>query len=296
MRRIAGCLSLITAASVAVLAQAPAPAAAERHFLWTVTAPGAPPTYLLGSIHVLTPDYYPLSAPIEKAFASSGVLIEELNLDDMADPAVMMAVASKAMLPNGRTLDKVVPAELSSRVMAAADKAGVPREAVLRMKPWMVSLMLTLPILQSAGFTAAHGVDAHFFERAKKRGLERRALETVAYQIDRLDQMAATDQEALLRSTIDDLEVQVSNVKTVADAWKRGDTSVLEQLLLPTLKQTPNLYQRMLVERNAEWVDDVEGCLKQKQSCFVVVGAAHLVGPDSLVEMLRKKGYRVEQQ
>jgi hypothetical protein len=66
-------------------------------------------------------------------------------------------------------------------------------------------------------------------------------------------------------------------------------------VLLPTLRSSPELYDRLLVERNANWVESVETCVKQKTSCFVVVGAAHLVGPDSLVEMLQKKGYKVEQ-
>jgi uncharacterized protein YbaP (TraB family) len=61
------------------------------------------------------------------------------------------------------------------------------------------------------------------------------------------------------------------------------------------MKATPEIYDRLLVERNANWVESVEPCVKQKTSCFVVVGAAHLVGPDSLVAMLQKKGYKVEQ-
>ena len=102
-------------------------------------------------------------------------------------------------------------------------------------------------------------------------------------------------QEALLRATLDDLDSQMSNVKTMAEAWSRGDTGSLEKLLLTEMKTAPDLYARLLVERNANWVASVETCVTQKTSCFVVVGAAHLIGPDSLVAMLRKKGYTVEQ-
>ena len=58
----------------------------------------------------------------------------------------------------------------------------------------------------------------------------------------------------------------------------------------------PSSTQRLLVERNGNWVESVETCVKQRTACFVVVGAAHLVGPDSLVALLQKKGYKVEQQ
>jgi uncharacterized protein YbaP (TraB family) len=100
----------------------------------------------------------------------------------------------------------------------------------------------------------------------------------------------------LLRSTIEDLDTQTQNVKTMADAWAKGDTEVLEKLLLGAMKTSPELYKRMLVDRNANWVSAIDTCITNKTPCFVVVGAAHLVGPDSLVAMLQKKGYTVEQQ
>lgn len=291
MRKLIGHVSfaaLLTATAVG--AQAPA-----KHFLWSVNAPGAPPSYLMGSLHVLTPEYYPLSARIEQAFASSTVLIVEADVDELASPVTVMSMMGKAMLADGKTLTQVIGADLHAAVMGRADQAGVPRAAIERLKPWMVAVLLTAPALQAAGFKAEHGIDKHFFDRAKKAGTERRALETVAFQFDRMDMMSAPQQEALLRATLDDLDTQTSNVKTMADAWARGDTASLEKLLLTEMKSSPDLYVRLLVERNANWVESVETCVKQKTSCFVVVGAAHLVGPDSLVAMLQKKGYTVEQ-
>lgn len=283
--------ALTTAATIPAAAQAPA-----KNFLWTISAPGAPASYLMGSLHVLTPAYYPLSPRIEDAFAASKVLITEADIDQVNDPTIVFGMMGKALLTDGRTLDQVIAADLYKQVMERADSAGLPRAAVQRMKPWMVALALTAPALQAAGFRAEHGVDKHFYDRAKKAGNERRALETVAFQFDRMDQMSAAEQEALLRSTIEDLETQTSNVKTMADAWAKGDAASLEKLLLAGMKASPELYKRMLVDRNASWVPAVENCVAQKTSCFVVVGAAHLVGPDSLVAMLQKKGYRVEQQ
>jgi hypothetical protein len=291
MRRLIGCLSIAGALALSpVWAQAPA-----KHFLWSVNAPGAPPSYLMGSIHVLTAEYYPLSARIEQAFASSTVLIVEADMDEMTNPATFMSLMGKAMLPDGKTLDQVIAADLHAEVMQRADKTGVPRAAIQRLKPWMAALVLTGPVIEAAGFKPEHGVDKHFFDRAKKAGTERRALETAAYQFDRMDQMTFPQQEALLRGTLEDLDSQTSNVKSMAAAWASGDTAAIEKVLLPTLRSSPELYDRLLVERNANWVESVETCVKQKTSCFVVVGAAHLVGPDSLVEMLQKKGYKVEQ-
>ena len=100
----------------------------------------------------------------------------------------------------------------------------------------------------------------------------------------------------MLKSVFADIDAQLGNVKTIADAWARGDTSSLEKDLLGAFRESPELFDRLLAERNRNWVAPVEACLKAKTACFVVVGAAHLVGPESLVNLLQKKGYTVEQQ
>jgi uncharacterized protein YbaP (TraB family) len=283
------------AVALAIGAASPAAQAPTKNFLWLVSGEGGPPSYLLGSIHVLTPEFYPLNARIEAAFSASKVLIEEADIDDIMNPQTVMSLVGKAMLPD-RTLDQVIAADLYAQVMERADKAGLPRMVVQRMKPWLVALSLTQPALEAAGFKAEHGVDKYFFDRAKTAGMTFRALETVAFQFEMLDQLSPAQQEALLRSTIEDLDNQIANVKIIANGWLKGDTAVVEKLLLTSMTDTPDLYQRMLVQRNASWVAAIDQCAKQQESCFVVVGAAHLVGPDSLVAMLQKKGYKVEQQ
>jgi uncharacterized protein YbaP (TraB family) len=280
----------------AVLATAvPAAQTASKHFLWAVRHPGAPPTYLVGSLHVLTPEYYPLPSALEQAFAASKVLIEEVDLDELTNPMTALSLVGKAMLMDGKTLDQIISPALYKQVAVRAEKAGIPAIALERMKPWMAAVSLAAPVLKQAGFNTELGVDKHFFDKAKKAGLERRALETVAYQFDRLDQMSPALQEAMLESVLADLDTEISQVKTIAQAWSRGETSTIERLMLGALLESPELYQRLLVERNKNWVAPVEQCLQQKTPCFVVVGAAHLVGPHSLVALLKQKGYSVEQ-
>jgi uncharacterized protein YbaP (TraB family) len=289
---------MFAAASVATALALAVPSAqsAPKHFLWTVRHADAPVSYLMGSIHVLTPDYYPLNPVIEEAFKTSSVLMTEADLDELTNPATALAVAQRAMLSGGQSLEDVIAPALYKKVIARAEKVGLPELAIRRMKPWMVAVSLTAPVLKAEGFDPALGVDRHFSEKAKARGMERRALETVMYQFERFDTMPLPLQEDMLRSVIADLDTQLSDVKAIANAWARGDTRSIERLLQGTLVQTPKLYDRLLGERNRNWVAPVDDCLQTKAACFVVVGAAHLVGEDSLVSLLQKKGYRVEQQ
>lgn len=296
-RLVTGLLLGLVVGATTTPAQAPKPSLiGSKHFLWQVKSPAGPPIYLLGSLHVLSQEYYPLSPSIEQAFAQSTVLIEEVDIEELTNPAIALPLIGKAMLLDGRTLDQIISPDLYKKVVERSETAGMPVQAIQRMKPWMAAASLTMPALKAAGFNTDLGIDKYFFDKAKAAGLERRALETVAYQFDRLDQMPAAVQEAMLRSVIADLDTQLASVKTIAVAWSRGDTATIERLLLGAMRETPELYKRLLVERNRNWLAPVEACLTEKKACFVVVGAAHLVGPDSVVAMLRQKGHIVEQQ
>lgn len=289
--------TILAAVVAAVLAGGVATAQdARKHFLWKVEGPGASVAYLLGSLHVLTPEFYPLSADINKAFAASRTLVEELDLDEMNDPAQMMSALGKAMLTDGSTLDQIVAPSTFAEVSSRAEKAGLPMMALQRMKPWLVAITLMGPTLQAAGFKAELGIDKHFFDRAKEAGLKRQALETLAYQLDRFDQLSPRLQEDMLISSMKELDTQVGNVRELAQQWAAGDVKALEASLLVSFEGSRELYDRLLVERNHNWVPHVETCLQQNAGCFIVVGAAHLVGPDGLPTLLAKKGYTVTQQ
>lgn len=290
-RRIGAVAWLLWLLAATVVAQP-----AQKHFLWSVRDAHGGVAHLVGSLHVLTPEFYPLSLELERTFDASKVLVEEVDLDEMNDPTAMLSLIGKAMFSDGRTLEDSVSPATFAEVRRRADQAGLPLLALQRMKPWMAAVALTTPALRAAGFDTELGLDKHFFERAKKAGLERRALETVRYQLDRFDELSPALQEALLTSTMADLDTQTANVRVIAQAWASGDTATIERLMLSSVVDSAVLYQRLLVERNHNWIAHIDTCLQQKAGCFVVVGAAHLVGPDGLPTLLAKKGYAVEQK
>jgi uncharacterized protein YbaP (TraB family) len=267
-----------------------------KTFMWKVEGEGGASAYLLGSLHVLTPEWYPLNATINKAFEGSKVLIEEVDIDETSDPAQMMAALMKAMLTDGKTLDQVIAPDTYKEVAKRAEKAGMPMMAINRMKPWLVAVTLTAPVLQAAGFKPELGVDRHFYDRAIQSGMKRQALETLQYQLDRFDEMPMKLQEEFLKGTMEDLDKEVSGVKDMAQAWAFGNVAAVEKYTLEGLKEEPELYRRLLIERNQNWLPQVESCIRQNSGCFIVVGAAHLVGPDGLPTLLAKKGYKVSQQ
>jgi len=108
--------------------------------------------------------------------------------------------------------------------------------------------------------------------------------------------MTMEQQEHLLSESLKDLDAEKANMARLVESWRAGDVPGVERIVLSELKQEPLLYQRLLVERNRSWMPKIEALFARPRHAIVVVGAAHLVGPDGLIAMLRAKGYTVEQQ
>ncbi len=277
-------------------APGPPSVAAGRHFVWRVAKGGVAVAWLVGSVHVLKRDAYPLPEVFERAFRESGVLVEEVDLGVATDATAAMPALSKALLPGDRTLSQLLDRDTYALVQAKAAAAGMPMLVLEHVKPWMVAMTLAAPALRQSGFDPALGLDQHFFERAVAAKRPVRGLETVAYQIERLDGLSLDVQVAMLKAVLSDVDTQVAAVGEVVTAWRTGDVAALERVLLQEFREAPEVYRRLLVERNQAWAPKIAACAAETQPCLVVVGGAHLVGPDSVVALLRQAGFTVEQQ
>ncbi|OLC67363.1 MAG: hypothetical protein AUH79_04240 [Betaproteobacteria bacterium 13_1_40CM_4_64_4] len=287
---------LLVVASVAVCVATLGYAdAATRNFLWKASGKQGV-VYLVGSVHMLTKDYYPLSPALDSAFKDSDLLVEEADLAEMLSPGAQLQMLTRGMLPSSQSLDKVVSAPTFALLNKRIAGLGMPIEALLRFKPWMLAMTLEALEWQKAGFDPELGLDKHFYDRAQTDGKAVQGLETLEYQVSRFDEMPMDQQDKMLADTLKNLDTEKANVNKLADAWQAGDLLAVEQIVLQEVKQDPLMYQRLLVERNRNWLPKLEALFARRGHAFVVVGAAHLIGPDGLLAMLKAKGYSVEQQ
>jgi uncharacterized protein YbaP (TraB family) len=292
-------LNRIAAALLAAgsLASANGAAAQEaRSILYRVEGASGATVYMLGSIHLLSPDAYPLPQPVQRAYADAERVYFETSLDSLM--ARQQEMAMRGMYAPGKSLRGEIPADLYAQVEAAAPglaSLGVTMPVLDRMEPWMVALLFQSVEWQKAGMLPEHGVDMHFSSRARQDGKPVGGFESVDFQLGLFDNMSAEEQVAFLRQSLEDLSQTSEQMRRVVAAWRAGDAAAIDAIMNESMDEAPALYARMLTDRNAAWVPQIEQMLRGADDVLVVVGAGHLVGEQSVVEMLRRRGYTVEQ-
>jgi uncharacterized protein YbaP (TraB family) len=294
VRRWRVAVALVAASACLSPAVAAQGRAASRGFIWSVERDGHT-NWLVGSLHVLPADAYPLPQAMEQAFGRARTLMEEIDVNDATSLDLLSVVMAKGMFSGGESLQSVLPPATYDKLAQRVAAAGLPIEAVAMMRPWMAENTLSMLEIQKSGFDPDLGVDVYYRRKATEKGVTFAQLETAAEQIDYLANVPMDVQVAQLKKTLDEGDAEIKEVQQIAAAWRAGDGAAIERLLLQDMKDSRASYESLVVNRNRRWVPRLESCFSAG-NCFVVVGAAHMVGGDGLIAMLRQKGYRITQQ
>ena len=173
---------------------------------------------------------------------------------------------------------------------------SLPREVINKQRPWFLALTLTSLETLKLGFDPRYGIDNYFLSKATgKKILE---LESFDYQIGLFSELSDKDQELFLLYTLKDLNVLKQELDGLIKAWTSGDTKGMELILTKSLeedKRLSRIYEKLVYERNRSMASKIEDYLKKEETYFVMVGAGHLIGNQGIIEILKGKGFLVEQ-
>lgn len=269
--------------------------AREKSLLWKVSK-DTNSIYLLGSIHYLRKENYPLKNAVLDAFEASKRLVLEIDLNATSAENARRVTLEKAVYRDGTSLPQNIGEDTYQLAAQRAAQLGIDMRLLNPMKAWFAALTLIAIKLQAIGLDPNLGVDRYLATEAKRRGKPTSGLETLEFQIGLLDQLSKKDQELMLRETVGELDLLDQNLNDIVRSWIDGDDALLAKLLLAGMMEYPEVHQKIIVERNRRWLPEIEKLLQQGNGAMVVVGAAHLVGQDGVIEMLRAKGYSVEQK
>jgi uncharacterized protein YbaP (TraB family) len=270
-------------------------AAAAAPGLWVAKNDHAT-VYLFGTVHLLPSDTNWKSAALDKALDESQRLSIEIVDDDSASMQTLV-------VQHGLDLSKPLSSKLDEKergqLEQAAEAAKLPGGATTlqSMRPWLAALTLTMAPLMQAGLDPNQGVDKLLKARMQQAGKPVDGLETAEKQILMLADLPESMQLDFLRQSFKEVADGPAKLRELIDAWRNGDTAAIARIEDEDLrKDSPLLYQRLIVERNQAWAKTIAERMQQPGVSFVAVGAGHLAGPDSLQEQLRKLGVTVTRE
>ena len=260
---------------------------------WRVTASNGGEVTLLGSMHYLKDEDYPLPESVSRLYERADALVMELDLDDLGSASQQSTLLGAAMLPSGTRLRDVLGAELYAHTDRRARELGVDLELLANFEPWLVAITLLDQGMGQLGYHAERGLEQYFVGLAEPDGKEIYGLESLESQIRIFDELPRSSQQALLEQTLDELEAADDAMRELAGAWRHGELETLTEKLLADFEGFPGLYDSLVVDRNRRWIEPLEQYLRERRRFLVVVGALHLVGPDNVVMLLEQRGYTV---
>ena len=267
----------------------------KKAFLWSLESANNT-IYILGSMHALKPSDYPLPQTVNQVFAEAEHLVFEIDLNKSDDPRTAQIVEQKARpdAPN-ESLKNALDQNTYKLAEQQVQQLGLPIQVFDDFEPWFLYLTLGGVDMAKSGYSSAYGIDRYLFEAGMNSDKEISVLETIEQQLDIFDKMPVSTQAKLLRQTIAEAQTSESELDVLADAWKSGNVNKLNNLLLESFRAYPELQKILLVDRNKNWVQQIKPLINQSDDYLIVVGAAHLVGQDSLIELMQKEGYQLKQ-
>ncbi len=269
--------------------------AEAKNFMWRV-GNGGNELYLLGSIHAVKQDVYPLDSKIVNAFKKSEVLAVEVDLNKI-DASVQMQIVSQSMYKGDEKLKDNLSEDIYSRLVKKMKGYGFAETQVNKMKPWWLVMLMSQFDIMKVGACPDLGIDVYFIKQAKERSMLVKELEGFDFQLKMFMDLSEKMPDGLVNFSLMDSENLTKTFDELVKIWKRGDVEKMNEFFIEMEKDkdAKKVMDVIMHQRNKTMTETVEKYISSGKKHFVVVGAGHLVGKTGIVAQLRKQGYKVEQ-
>jgi hypothetical protein len=259
------------------------------HCLWEIHGKHNT-VYLLGSIHTLRASDYPLAPAVLEAYRGAKSLVMEIDPNELDSAELQSEMLASATLMDGKNLHDIMGTARYAHAEALAREVGLDLSTFDQFAPWFVAEAISQMQLMQLGFDPSSGVEMYFSGRARTDGKSIAGLETGHDQLALFEGMPMETQANYLISSLEQAHDLTKEVNEMVRAWQSGDMSWFETEMKSDLGRDPAVYQSLLVSRNRKWIARIEKLLDDDENHLVIVGTAHLVGRDSVIDLLKKDG------
>ncbi len=265
------------------------PSARASSCVWKVIGPSGGLLFLGGSVHALRPTDYPLPSAYNRAFDASSRLVFEV--DPKASSEAMKDLTKAGQYPKGDSLRNHVDPRTYDYLRRFFALRKIPEEKFTTFKPWFINLLLSSPSTEHFNL----GVERFLTQRALANSKSMSALESVKEHNQVFEGLTDRESEAVLLILFINAGRETPEGVNIVDAWRRGDADTIASRIRDSYRDFPAFRDRLLGNRNRNWVPKIESYLRSGQTYFVVVGAGHMGGHDGLLALLRLRGCKIEQ-
>ena len=251
--------------------------------------------HVFGSFHMLPPDVQWRTPAVTRALEGAAVVVMETDVEGAADEKTVKPLfVQYGLVPAGQTLAGFLPPKANADLEKVAGGMGMPPGALGPMRPWFAALVLGVQFMVSQGFDPNKGVEQQVLAWAKQNGRRIESLESIESQLRVFADLTREQEVALLTVSLQQIREMPGMLNQLLAAYRKGDLATLEKLLNSSLDTQPLLKKRLIADRHRQWLPKIEAMAATGQQHFIAVGAAHTVGADGIVSMLRAKGYKVD--
>lgn len=249
--------------------------------------------YLLGSVHLLPSDINWYGGVIEQIVNDADEVVFEVHLTPEKEARSTQIAMTNGLFQDGDRLSNYLEEEEYNTLISLAQSYGIPGPAISSFKPWYASVALSVSAIVKQGWNPNSGVDKSIEKIATVQNKAISELETVEFQMSTLYDHPLDVQAAMLKDTL----VQLQDINTVTlemvDAWASGDAERMNVAFLEPMKAQEEIYEKLVLQRNRNWLPVIERLITKDQVTLVVAGVAHFIGDDGIIGMLEEKGYEV---
>lgn len=250
--------------------------------------------YFFGSAHALTPAAAWRSEALDEALTDAELILFEIAPGAAQSPETLALFADLGANPPGTTLSAQLSPEDAARLRRVAQNLGLPMERLEAMRPWAAAQAIALTSALAQGVRPAWGVEAVLARDLG--GRPALGLETPEQQLQVFAGLSPEREGRLLTLTLTQLESDRDRILEAEAAWSRGDSAAIAAMSREAfLALDQAFYEAMITDRNRVFAEAAISRLSgADQDVLIIVGAAHLSGPDGVIAMLRARGYEVQ--
>jgi uncharacterized protein len=289
MRHGLAAMGLVIAAGATA---APADAKAAKPAMWQVYDRDTN-IYLFGTVHLLPPGTQWRTAKLDQAAREAGTLVVETIIDEKNPRAFAAELHRLSVRPGLPPIASRVPPEKQAALRAVIAKSGIPEAALNNMETWAAAFALLQLQFKELGVSGNDGVEIALRKAFADAGKRVEQLESNSQQLGFFDTLPEAAQRKLLEGAIESPAAAKQQFDSMLAAWMSGDVKEIGRTFNAEFQDSPELKDALISRRNANWTYWLHSKLAQPGTIFVAVGAGHLAGDDSVIEMLKKRGLRV---